>query len=149
MKTWYLAALVAVAVWAVVEWDAVARAEDAATAEAPAAAPAAEAPQDARLGIPATDDGLPGAGPIRRTACVKGKCREREKQFEAIEGQDHGAIVFFGDSITEGWHDDLRGLFPGLKVANRGIGGDTTHGMLVRLDEDVIALDPAAVVMLM
>jgi lysophospholipase L1-like esterase len=39
--------------------------------------------------------------------------------------------------------------FPGLKVANRGISGDTTRGMLLRLDQDVLALKPKALVMLM
>lgn len=36
-----------------------------------------------------------------------------------------------------------------MRIANRGIGGDTTRGMLTRLDDDVIALNPAAIVMLM
>ena len=39
--------------------------------------------------------------------------------------------------------------FPGLKVANRGISGDTTRGMLVRLNDDVLALNPKGIVMLM
>ena len=56
--------------------------------------------------------------------------------------------MFLGDSITQGWGDDLRGAFPGVKVANRGIGGDTTRGVLLRLKQDVLELDPAAVVIL-
>ena len=36
-----------------------------------------------------------------------------------------------------------------MKVANRGISGDTTRGMLIRLKEDVLALQPSAVVLLM
>jgi lysophospholipase L1-like esterase len=35
-----------------------------------------------------------------------------------------------------------------VKVANRGISGDTTRGVLIRLGEDVLALKPAAVVLL-
>jgi lysophospholipase L1-like esterase len=58
-------------------------------------------------------------------------------------------MVFLGDSITQGWGDDFSGAFPGLKAANRGISGDTTRGMLVRLKEDVLDLSPAAVVLLM
>ena len=77
------------------------------------------------------------------------KWRDRRKHFFSRTDQEHGALVFFGDSITEGWRDDMRGMFPGVKMANRGIGGDTTRGMLVRLDDDVIALDPMGVVMLM
>jgi lysophospholipase L1-like esterase len=38
--------------------------------------------------------------------------------------------------------------FPGLKAANRGISGDTTRGVLIRLKEDVLALNPSAVVLL-
>jgi lysophospholipase L1-like esterase len=41
-------------------------------------------------------------------------------------------ILFLGNSITERgeWHE----LLPGKKVANRGIGGDNTFGVLARLD---------------
>jgi len=42
-------------------------------------------------------------------------------------------IVMVGDSITEGgsWHE----LLPGLPVANRGIPGDTSAGVLARIDQ--------------
>ena len=42
-------------------------------------------------------------------------------------------VVFLGDSITEGgpWEE----LFPDLRVRNRGIGGDTSDGVLRRLDQ--------------
>jgi lysophospholipase L1-like esterase len=36
-----------------------------------------------------------------------------------------------------------------MKTANRGISGDTTRGMLLRLKQDVLSLNPSAVVMLM
>ncbi|MCC6512180.1 MAG: DUF1080 domain-containing protein, partial [Pirellulaceae bacterium] len=48
-----------------------------------------------------------------------------------------------------GWGDRLEKAFPGVKLANRGISGDTTRGMLIRLKDDVLNLHPAAVVMLM
>ncbi len=57
-------------------------------------------------------------------------------------------MVFLGDSITQGWGDDMHGSFPGMKVANRGISGDTTRGALIRLQEDVLSLHPSAVVLL-
>jgi lysophospholipase L1-like esterase len=38
--------------------------------------------------------------------------------------------------------------FPGLKVANRGISGDTTRGVLIRMQGDVLALNPKGVVIL-
>ena len=40
------------------------------------------------------------------------------------------------------------GMFGDLKVANRGISGDTTRGVLIRLEQDVLKLNPKAVVML-
>ena len=43
---------------------------------------------------------------------------------------DQGAVVFLGDSITQGWGDNFGNSFPGLKTANRGISGDTTRGPL-------------------
>lgn len=55
-------------------------------------------------------------------------------------------VIFFGDSITDGWHLDQ--YFPGKGYINRGISGQTTSQMLVRFREDVIALHPAAVVIL-
>jgi lysophospholipase L1-like esterase len=108
-----------------------------------------DAKQDSRLVVPVAGEGVPGAGPIRTGAWFVPKWRDRRKHFFSQSDQEHGALVFFGDSITEGWRDDMRGMFPGVKTANRGIGGDTTRGMLVRLDDDVIALDPMGVVMLM
>ncbi len=55
-------------------------------------------------------------------------------------------VVFFGDSITDMWA--LEQYFPGKRYVNRGIGGQTTSQMLVRFRQDVINLQPAAVVIL-
>jgi len=102
-----------------------------------------------RFTIPETDQGLPGAGPIRRYDWMKHVWNQRRSTFADNAQANHGAVVFLGDSITQGWGDDFRGDFGKLKVANRGISGDTTRGMLIRLEQDVLNLDPAAVVMLM
>jgi lysophospholipase L1-like esterase len=56
--------------------------------------------------------------------------------------------VFLGDSTTQGWGDNIGGAFPGAKVANRGISGDTTRGVLIRLKEDVLSLKPRGIVLL-
>jgi lysophospholipase L1-like esterase len=101
------------------------------------------------LGVPDSDAELPGAGPIRRGDWFRPIWNERRRKWATRTEQDQGALVFLGDSITQGWGDDMRGAFGDLKVANRGISGDTTRGMLVRLDEDVLALHPSCVVMLM
>ena len=58
-------------------------------------------------------------------------------------------VVFFGDSITDNWSKaGYGGFFPGRPYLNRGIGGQTTAQMLLRFQPDVIALQPAAVVIL-
>jgi lysophospholipase L1-like esterase len=101
-----------------------------------------------RFAIPATDEGLPGAGPIRRYEWFQRLWRERRSGWARQVELDRHAVVFLGDSITQGWGGGLGAAFPGLKVANRGISGDTTRGVLLRLEEDVLALDPAAVVLL-
>ncbi|MCA9136720.1 MAG: DUF1080 domain-containing protein [Planctomycetales bacterium] len=98
--------------------------------------------------IPADGD-LPGAGPMRRYDWFKGVWQNRRSTFESNRESSEGAVVFLGDSITQGWKDDFSGAFEGMRKANRGISGDTTRGVLYRLDEDVISLNPSAVVMLM
>ena len=99
--------------------------------------------------LPATDDGLPGAGPIRRYDWFKNLWTEKRSGWAKRVEQDQKSLVFLGDSITQGWGDDFGGSFPGVKVANRGISGDTTRGMLIRLKDDVLALNPTGVVLLM
>ena len=111
-------------------------------------APAPAAVSAESLAIPATDDGLPGAGPIRRMKWFRDLWSQRRVKWAAETAKDQGALVFLGDSITQGWGDDLGGAFAGAKIANRGISGDTTRGMLIRLKEDVLALHPKGVVLL-
>lgn len=57
-------------------------------------------------------------------------------------------VVFMGNSITQGWAPLFEKQFPGKPYVGRGIGGQTTPQMLVRFRQDVIALQPAAVVIL-
>jgi lysophospholipase L1-like esterase len=65
----------------------------------------------------------------------------------AVAGQPR--VVFFGDSITEGWGaTGSDTFFAGKGYVNRGIAGQTTAQMLVRFRQDVIALKPAVVVIL-
>ncbi len=57
-------------------------------------------------------------------------------------------VVFYGNSITEGWARYFDAMFPGKPYVGRGISGQTTPQMLVRFRQDVIALRPAVVVIL-
>jgi lysophospholipase L1-like esterase len=103
-------------------------------------------PSIARL--PDTDEGLPGAGPIRRYEEFRELWEARHALWSTRVKKDQGAVVFVGDSITQDWGDDMGGSFPALQVANRGISGDTTRGVLIRIKEDVLDLHPRAVVIL-
>jgi lysophospholipase L1-like esterase len=63
---------------------------------------------------------------------------------------DEQRVVFYGDSITDGWgrRPNTGEFFPGKPYVNRGISGQTTPQMVVRFRQDVINLHPAAVVIL-
>lgn len=66
-----------------------------------------------------------------------------------LESQlDTPKVVFMGNSITEGWPGHEPDFFQNLAYINRGISGQTTPQMLVRFRQDVIDLQPAAVVIL-
>lgn len=55
-------------------------------------------------------------------------------------------VAFLGDSLTDGC--DLAKYYPQFKTANRGIGGETTHGLEKRLKVSVYDLKPKVAVML-
>lgn len=55
-------------------------------------------------------------------------------------------VVFMGDSITDGWK--LAEYFPGKPYLNRGISGQTTPQMLIRMRPDVVVHKPKAMVIL-
>lgn len=55
-------------------------------------------------------------------------------------------VAFLGDSLTDGY--DLEKYYPEFKTSNRGIGGETTGGLLNRLKVSAYDLKPKVVVML-
>lgn len=74
-----------------------------------------------------------------------GRYYEDNRRLEA-QPIEPGRVVFLGDSITDGWN--LSRDFPGKPYVNRGISGQTTPQMLVRMFSDVIDLHPAALILL-
>lgn len=65
-----------------------------------------------------------------------------------LPAADEQRVVFMGNSITIGWLTHDPDFFKGKPYVNRGIGGQTTPQMLLRFQQDVIALQPKVVVIL-
>lgn len=72
--------------------------------------------------------------------------KENEILEKPVAGQKR--IVFMGDSITEFWSTVDPDFFSGKPYVNRGISGQTSPQMLIRFRADVIALNPAVVLLL-
>lgn len=66
------------------------------------------------------------------------------ENMNASEGQ----IVFVGDSLTDGYKLDEHYADLDSMVYNRGIGGDTTQGVLGRIDVSILDINPSKVVLL-
>ena len=70
--------------------------------------------------------------------------KANEKLKRTSSGGDR--IVLVGDSITEGWTEFNPGFFQKNNMVNRGISGQTTPQMLIRLKQDAIHLDPKIII---
>ena len=74
-------------------------------------------------------------------------CHALLHDYRRIKGRvGHVRNIFYGDSITAGW--PLKEFFPNTSVLNRGIGGDNTSGLYLRMEEDVFPYTPDRVFML-
>jgi len=71
-----------------------------------------------------------------------GKYRDENERLIASKAPVD--IVFLGDSITEGWRDKRPGFFSPGRIG-RGISGQTTPQMVLRMMADVVHLKPKAV----
>ena len=78
---------------------------------------------------------------------IKVSKSSKEKHYDEMNASaQKGQTVFFGDSLTEFY--DLGQYFPDEVFYNRGISGDTTDGMLNRLDNNLLSVEPSRVVFL-
>ena len=68
----------------------------------------------------------------------------REDNARLIASKAPVEIVFMGDSITEGWKDKRPAFFSPGRI-DRGISGQTTPQMVLRMMADVVDLKPRAV----
>lgn len=120
-------------------------------------------------GVGAAASGLQGGGPVQSKAADAGarptEVERMRKQMADWAGMGRYAaenatlpapakgerrVVFYGDSITDAWGRGANtgAFFAGKPYVNRGISGQTTPQMLVRFEQDVVRLRPAAVVIL-
>lgn len=74
--------------------------------------------------------------------------KDKKSSAYAVTGAEttQGKTVFFGDSITE--MCNLQEYYPTINSCNRGISGDTTQGMLDRLQTNVLDIAPSQLVFL-
>lgn len=114
-----------------------AHATEAASAAAPS--PSASGPTP----FPRDAKDWPGQGVIR----VFGWMTDNRNAFWLERERKQGSVVFAGDSLVGGWSTLAKDL-PDMPVANRGIGGEVTRGLLFRFAEDVLDLHPQAIVLL-
>ena len=82
---------------------------------------------------------------------LSGVCGEDWAQFHKYEKQNSDQItqpniIFIGNSITEGWVKEDPDFFVDNNYIGRGISGQTSYQMLLRFRDDVLNLDPKAVV---
>ena len=84
------------------------------------------------------------AAPLFRSYMVNPNYDRWVTQFDELS-VEQGDVVFLGDSITRGgsWYE----LHPDSPIRNRGIGGDTTSGVLARLHQ-VTSGKPSQVLLL-
>jgi len=113
------------------------------------------------IGVDANAQLADNFSPPPANCCLAGMARNLADQFQDWNqiGRYHQAdqelmkqppdphrVIFMGDSITDFWRMDE--YFAGQPYINRGISGQTTPQMLVRMYPDVIDLKPAAVIVL-
>jgi lysophospholipase L1-like esterase len=65
-----------------------------------------------------------------------------------LPASNENRVVFMGNSITIGWINTDPDFFAGRPFIDRGISGQTTPQMLIRMRADVINLKPKVVVIL-
>ncbi|MBV8604230.1 MAG: hypothetical protein JO224_06040 [Pelomonas sp.] len=112
----------------------------------PLGAVAADAPSAAPASAPLGMVEQPCAGtPPDAHGDWAGLCRYAADDARLLAAGKHPRVVFLGDSITELWAQAEPALFDGDTVVGRGISGQTSAQMLVRLHADVVDLHPQIV----
>lgn len=72
-------------------------------------------------------------------------CRYRDANIDLREKGSPPAVVFMGDSITEGWINAHPQFFSDNNYVDRGISGQSSSQMVARFYADVVRLRPRVV----
>ncbi|NML70988.1 hypothetical protein HHL23_14455 [Chryseobacterium sp. RP-3-3] len=72
--------------------------------------------------------------------------RYKDDNTAIVNAKKKVDVVFMGNSITEGWVKNHPEFFSENNYAGRGISGQTSSQMLLRFQNDVIALKPKLVI---
>ena len=122
------------------------------------APPAVQAPQGpASPGAvqPAAGGGRGRGGPLPPATEPRPRDDARHQSFLEVARAGNIDLLFVGDSITDWWRQEQRGLpvwnefFAPLKAANFGIAGDTTQGVLWRMQNGELDGFQAKLIVLM
>jgi len=111
-----------------------------APAPAPATQPAApkEAPKPANPTPPAPPPPSDKASSRGGEAWWKNRAAELDKRIEEAGKSGGASLLFIGDSITQGWETEGKGVweksYGARHAVNLGIGGDRTQHVIWRLD---------------
>jgi lysophospholipase L1-like esterase len=121
----------------------------------PAAAPAGAAPSTAAAPEGRGRGGARGPVSATQPSAARGANATRHADFIQIarRGADSIQVLFVGDSITDGWSGVGREVWDKniepLKPANFGISGDTTQGVLWRMQNGELDKFKAKAIVLM
>jgi lysophospholipase L1-like esterase len=127
----------------------IALAQTAATAPSPADAPAQPGANPARPGSSVGDPQANIADLQKKLLDWPQLNRYHERNAQlAPPAAGEQRVIFFGDSITEGWGRHWDQFFAGKPYIDRGIGGQSSQQMVLRFHQDVIDLKPAVVILL-
>ncbi len=121
----------------------------------PPSAPAAQAPAGAPPQGAAPGRGRGPAQPLGPATEPRPRDDARHQSFLEVAKAGNIDLLFVGDSITDWWRQEQRGLpvwnehFAPLKAANFGIAGDTTQGVLWRMQNGELDGFKAKLIVLM
>jgi lysophospholipase L1-like esterase len=156
-RSYVLAFAIALAAFATLPMSSITAAQQPAAApQTPGAAPAPPVPGGApEAAVPGRRGGRGPLPPLGPATEPRPRDDARHQSFLEVARAGNIDLLFVGDSITDWWRQEQRGLsvwneyFAPLRAANFGIAGDTTQGVLWRMQNGELDGFMAKLVVLM